>query len=205
MTKKAKYAIPLLALAVIIPFGFVSAQITPGGEAPASGPVYTGEDPTVNEEELDAKADAIISAIVGLQVQNDDLERHSVDETIQETIDVNNAAIDSLFAELDTLRPPIQLAEILPEDRQKMNAAMDRLMVSNLPLVGFGINSYTGQLNVKIDVDKATPDIEDELRKIAPDVQMNITYVKNNAVFQSSCNTTTKFCDPLIGGSAGED
>lgn len=181
------------------------AQVTPGEDDPVSEPANTGGDPTVSEEDRDARVDAIGLAIIQLQLQNDELVRYSVNGTVQEQIEDNNEAMEDLFAEWDVLMPPIPVVEVSPEDRHKMNSAMTRLMASDLPLMGAGIDPSTGMLNVEIDVNNATPDIEDRIRAIATDVQLSFTYHKDYPVFQGACNESTGYCDPLIGGSEGED
>ena len=125
--------------------------------------------------------------------------------TVQEKIEENNEAMEGLFAEWDVLMPPVPVVELSPEDGRKMNSAMTRLMASDLPLPGVRIDSSTGMLGVEIDANNATPDIEDRVRAIATDVQLSFTYSKDYPVFQGSCNQSAGYCDPLIGGSEGED
>lgn len=160
------------------------AQTAPGEDGPVSEPASTGADPPINENDADARVDAIGLAIIQLQLQNDELSKHSVDGNTQEKIEENNEAIEDLFGEWDVLMPPIPIVEISPEDRQKMNSAMNRLMASDLPLFGAGIDPSTGMLNVEINANNATSDIEDKIRAIATDVQLSFTYSKDYPVFQ---------------------
>ena len=194
--KNTKYTIPLLVLAVLIPLGFINAQTTPGDEGPVSEPAYT-ENPTLSEKELDAKFDDIMFSIIELQVQNDELAMHSVDEAIQDEIDNNNEVIEGLFAELDELIPPIQVVEISPEDRQRMNKVMDMLSTSGIPLIGLGIDPSTGHINVEIDANKAELGVEDEIMEITGDIPITIIYSYDYPVFQSSCNKATSYCNPI--------
>ena len=203
MTAKHLKILSFLAVTVIVTAMIsitADAQIIPMEDGPVSEPAGTGGDPAVDEGDLDAKIDAIGLAIVQMQLQNDELSRYSANETIQEKIGDNNEAIKDLFAELDVLVPPIPVVEVSPEDRDRMNSAMTRLMASDLPLMGIGIDSSTGMLNVEIDVNKATPDIEDRIRAIAADVQLSFTYHKDYPAFQNSCNQSSGYCDPLTGG-----
>lgn len=194
--KNTKYTIPLLVLAVLIPFGFINAQTTPGDEDSVSEPAYT-KDPTLSEEELDAKFDDIMFSIIELQVQNDKLAMHSVDEAIQDEIDNNNEAIEGMFAELDELISPIRVVEISPEDRQRMNKVMDMLSTSGIPLMTLGIDPSTGHINVEIDANKAELGVEDDIMEIAGDIPITIIYSYDYPVFQSSCNKATSYCNPI--------
>lgn len=208
MTTRNLKMLSLLAVMAIVTATISAAayaQTVPGGDGPVSGPASTGADPTTSENDTDARVDAIGLAIIQLQLQNNELSRYSVNGTIQEQIGENNEAIKDLFAEWDVLMPPIPAVEISQEDRQEMNSAMTRLMASDLPLLGAGIDPSTGMLEVKIDANNATSDIEGKIRAIATDVQLSFTYSKDYPVFQGSCNQPAGYCDPLIGGSKGED
>lgn len=206
-TKNLKMLSLLAVMAIVTATISVTAytQTVPGEDDPVSEPANTGADPTINENDTDARVDAIGLAIIQLQLQNNELYKYSVNEEIQEQIEENNEAIEDLFAEWDVLMPPIPVVEISQEDRQKMNSAMTRLMESDLPLLGAGIDPSTGMLEVKIYANNATSDIEDRVRAIATDVQLSFTYSKDYPVFQGSCDPSTGYCDPLIGGSKGED
>ena len=209
MTTKNLKVLLLLAVMVLITAAISTvthAQIAPGeDDGTISVPGYTGENPAVDEGDLDAKIDAIGLAIVQLQIQNDELHRYSVDESIQKKIKNNNDTIDDLFAEWDILMPPITVVDISPNDEHIMKSTIAHLMASDLPLFGAGINPSTGMLDVTINANNATSNIEDRLKSIAPGVPMSFIYSKDYPTFQGSCNKSTGFCDPLIGGSKGED
>ena len=128
------------------------AQTVPGEDDPVGEPANTGADPIINENDTDARVDAIVLAIIQLQLQNNELSKYSVNETIQEKIEENNEAMEGLFAEWDVLMPPVSVVEISPEDRHKMNSALTRLIASDLALLGVRIDSPTGMLGVEIDV-----------------------------------------------------
>ena len=184
------------------------AQTTLGKNSSISEP-YTVDD-TISEEEMSQKINDIGFAILQLQIQNQHLTQFSTNELIQDMIIDNNEEIDKLSIQLyelaDKLWPKVPIVEIPAEDEAKMNAALPKLAVSGLPLLQMGINRSTGVLDVIVDIDRTTPDIEQKIREIAIGVEVNITYDKDTAVFQSSsCDRTTEYCDPLIGGSKGED
>ena len=197
-TEIAKEKIPIIA----------HAQTTLGENSSISEP-YTVDD-TLAEEEMSQKINDIGFAILQLQIQNQHLTQFSTNELIQDMIKDNNEEIDKLSIQLyelaDKLWPKVPIVEIPAEDEAKMNAALPKLAVSGLPLLQMGINRSTGVLDVIVDIDRTTPDIEQKIREIAIGVEVNITYDKNTAVLQSSsCNRTTEYCDPIIGGSKGED
>ena len=196
-TKNLKMLSLLAVMAILTATISVTAyaQTVHGEDDPVSEPANTGADPTINENDTDARVDAIGLAII--QLQNNELSEYSANGDMQEQIGENNEAIEDLFEEWNALMPPILVVEISQEDRQKMNSAMTRLMASDLPLFGAGIDPSTGMLGVEIDANNATSDIEDKIRAIATDVQLSFTYSKDYPVFQGSCNTSTGYCDPL--------
>ncbi len=111
----------------------------------------------------------------------------------------------SFTTQLDAIAPPEPIIDISEESALEMNRAMSKLTESGLPLLEIAIDQSTGLLNVVIDSDSAMDDTEDEIRKITADIGLDITYGLDDARFHSSCNQYTKLCDPLIGGSIGED
>ena len=169
----------------------------------------TNEPYTVYEDLSDQNKSRIKDigfAILQLQLQNDNLTQFSTNQLMQDMIKDNNEEIDKLFAELDMLWPDVPVVEVSAEDKAKMNAVIWKLVANDLPLIGMGIDGSTGMLDIIVDIDRATPDIEQKIREIAVGVEVDITYDKNTAVFQSSsCDRTTEYCDPIIGGSKGED
>ena len=193
-TEIAKERIPIIA----------HAQTTLGENSSISEP-YTVDD-TLSEEEKSKRIKDIGFALLQLKLQNQHLTQFSTNELIQDMIKDNNEEVDRLLAEFDVLLPDVPVVEISAEDEAKMNAVLPKLAASDLPLIEVGINWSTGLLDVVVDIDRTTPDIEQKIREIAVGVEVNITYDKNTAVLQSSsCNRTTGYCDPLIGGSKGED
>ena len=124
---------------------------------------------------------------------------------VQDAIKQNNATILRLMERLDVLSPPIVVVEVSKADEAKMNAAMDKLVNSSLPLLGMGIDSPTGTLRVMIDIDRADQYTEAKIKEIATGVNFTFTYHRDTASFQGACNQSTKYCNPLVGGSVGED
>lgn len=50
------------------------------------------------------------------------------------------------------------VVEVSGSDRAKIDAAMERLAKSGLPLLEMGIDPPTGSLGIMIDIDRAGPD-----------------------------------------------
>ncbi|MDE0090354.1 MAG: hypothetical protein OXP12_03235 [Thaumarchaeota archaeon] len=194
MSAKNLKILPLLAgmaIAAAAISAATYAQTAPEEAGPASEPSGAGAEHTVGEEDPDARVDAIGLAIIQLQLQNNELAKYPTNGAIQGQIEDNNETVEGLFAEWDVLMPPVPVAEISPADRHRMNSAMTRLMASDLPLLGSRINSSTGMLDVEIDANNATPDIEDRVRAIATDAQLRFTYSKDYPAFQGSDSQPT--------------
>ena len=228
MIAKQKTALfAALVATTIISFSIMTyAQTMPGDEDSVSDPVRANENTTrvnenttrvnenttrVNEnttrvnDDVQARIDAMGFAIVQLHLQNGELVKYSTNEYIQDMIDDNNEDVADLVADMEDLLPELPTVEIPEEEERSMHTAMHKLAVSGLPILGMEINTSTGTLDVEIDINKTTTDTEDNIRNITSDIRLNIYYGKDDAVFQSSCDPTTRYCNPLIGGSLGED
>lgn len=124
-----------------------------------------------------------------------------LDELIQSNLD----RIDVITAQLDKIAPSAPAVKVSPEMEKKMNEIRYHLMESDLPLLEIYINPSTGKLTVTVDKDKST-DLSVELNVfIKNDFPLEIRYAADTAEFQGACNSSTNYCDPLIGGSLGED
>ena len=101
----------------------------------------------------------------------------------------NNNRIDRLHAELDELILELPVVEDPESDDPRMIAIILKLALSDLPLLGMGVDTSTGMLDIVIDIDRATPDIEQQIQNIAIGVILNFEYAENTARFQSgSCD-----------------
>ena len=198
--------IPLLTILFAFPIGIVVAPETPCVEDDVQDAATVNET-ALSRDEIEEQIDKIGFVVFELEVQNKQLEKFSSNEYVRDVIEVNNATINRLMAKLDELSPPIPVVEVSAEEEKKMQNVMLRLAQSGLPILGMGINPSTGMLGVEVNAENKTmPHIEHSIRQIAHDVQVGeITYVTDDAVLQSSCSQTTGYCDPLIGGSSGED
>ncbi len=182
-----------------------NAQITPGEDGPITTPARTGST-TLSDDEISKKVDEIGFAMLQLKIQNQHLAQFSTNELIQDMINDNEEEIEKLFAQMMEIWPPLVVVEIPADVEARMNTVLPKLAESGLPVLGMGIDHLTGTLSVKVDVERTTPDTEQKIREIAGDVPLSITFVADDAVFQSaSCDRTTGYCDPLVGGSLGED
>lgn len=164
------------------------AQQEPGEGDPIRNPATVNGKPTGSEEsETERRIDEIMEAVDELVWQNNQLRASSAnDKNAQDAIERNDEAILRLMKQLDVLAPPIPVAEVSGSDRAKLNAAMERLAKSGLPLLEMGIDPPTGSLGIMIDVDRAGPDTEKRIREIAAGVDLEITYGADAASFQTA-------------------
>ena len=109
-----------------------------------------------------------------------------------------------LWAELDEIAPPIVVKEISPEEKASIDTARDKLRESDLPVLGHWIDPPTGKLTIEINVDIAQSDVIKKITEITGDIPLIVYYTKPTATFQN-CDSTTRLCNPIVGGSEGED
>ncbi len=105
------------------------------------------------------------------------------------------------------LAPKKELADISDEKKIEIEILMWKMAATNHLFLSMGLDPYTGELDILLDVLKAPniDEINEELRIIAGDtVQINVVYGQNNARFQGSCNSQTGYCPTIIGASKGE-
>ena len=189
------YLIPILTLALLLaPLQVVQAQHAPGQNDLDQDPITVNEGSAdLEESETERQIDEITAMVRQLTWQNNQLYEASVndDKNAQDTMERNNEAILRLMEQLDVLSPPIVVVEISESTKTKMNAIMDKLMESDLPLLEMGIDPSTGSLGLMVDIDRAGPDTEKKIREIATSVNLTITYDTDDASFQGACNQST--------------
>ncbi|WP_067960105.1 hypothetical protein [Nitrosopumilus sp. Nsub] len=131
--------------------------------------------------------DEIGTQILKLKVDNQQLEMVGKDSTIP-LIMANERKIDSLFAQLDEVIPKLPIAEISDADMQKMEFAMDRLQEIGLALHKLGVDDSTGILEVEVDIERESKNIDAKIMKIiGSDIPTEITYSVNRASLQGAC------------------
>lgn len=165
---------------------------------------------TLTQEQIDKRVDELIDKIGDLYFENhvlyeaisddDILNKQTLDEITQ-----NNQTIQTLRKELDILYPIPPDIHIPDEEITRMENAMLALTQTDLPLFAMGINHATGTLDMKIYKERAYLGVEKDIKEYTKDIPIVITYGKNTAKFQSSCDSSTGYCDPIIGGVKSED
>lgn len=131
---------------------------------------------------LDAEIDRLGLAIARLQIENGELARPPVSEEARQTISQNNEDIAEMLTLLDALSPPAPTVEIPDHTRAQMNAAMDALIESGLPVYGLVPNSSTGNLDIFVE---SPVNIDDQIRQITGDLPIHITYGTNTFRLQA--------------------
>ena len=175
--------IPLSALVLLATLGAAAcAQQAPGQDGSDWNPVIVN---SPRDPEAERQFDEILETVWQLRQQNQMYES-SVNggKDVQDAIKQNNATILRLMERFDVLFPPIVVVEVSEADEAKMNAAMDKLVNSDLPLLGMGIDPPTGTLRVTIDIDRADQHTEAKIREIATGVNFTFTYGGDTASFQ---------------------
>lgn len=155
--------------------------------------------------EQEAQIDEIVMQIV--QMQQENLKYEKLPETPERADHRarNLEKIDRLFAQLDAIVPPRPTVEIDSGLKEQMVDAQFALMESGLPLLEIYIGSSTGLLTIIVNQEEST-DLESRIQDlIGEDIPIEVRYSLDTARFHGSCNTATDYCDPLIGGSLGED
>ena len=123
---------------------------------------------------------------------------------VQQLIADNEAKIKSLEKKYYELSPKRQLADISEERRNELTLNMWKLASTDYPFLSMGINSYTGEINIRLDESKIS-DIDQELQRIVGEnIPLNITYGQDDAELQGSCPSQTGKCTTIIGASKGE-
>lgn len=206
MTLKNSTAIMMaITLLVVIMPVLAYAQTVPGEEDPPWVPTRVTGNATLTEAEINQRVYEILSTVEELWSHNERLSGFPSDELARDAIARNDNTINDLLAELDEISPPIIVKEISPEEKERIDLARAALTESDLPILGHGIEPSTGMLRIKIDVNRAESDVEQKIREITGNVPLKIMYKENTATFQASCNPSTEYCDPLIGGSKGQN
>ena len=142
-----------------------------------------------------------------VQIQQDNIKYEQLPDTPEkaELIARNLDRIDGLFAELDAIVPPDLTVEIDSQLKEQMIDAMSALVASDLPLLEIYIGSSTGLLTITVDKEESI-NLQSSIQEIiGENIPIDIKYEVDTARFQGSCSTSTDYCDPLIGGSLGED
>ncbi len=150
------------------------------------------------------KLDQVGKALLMLQIQNEQLKEITGIPSITAMTVGNDQKIATLQVELDNIIPKSPLAKIDPATEAKMNDAFDRLLESDFPLLGFGINSKTGVFDIEVDSDRSG-NIDKELQKFVGErVPIDVTYGIYDATLQGSCVGQTGYCSTIIGASKSE-
>ena len=181
-----------------------------------SNPEYNStkaaEDPALTEEQIHMRVNELIDEIGTLYLENWDLDEAISDEgvvdkdALEEKIAQNNQTINTLRAELDILYPIPPDIYIPEEDLERLENAEEAVFKSGLPWFTLHINRATATLDVVLNIDYAGPDTAEKVLELTKDAPVVITYAKNNVKLQSgSCNTTTGYCNPLVGGARVEE
>ncbi len=155
--------------------------------------------------EQETRFDEIMEQIV--QLQQDNIKHANLPDTPEKTelIARNLDRIDEFLAQLEAIAPSDPTVEIEPRLKERMVAAQYALMESELPLLEAYIGSSTGLLTITVDKERSTDLMSSIQDFIGEDIPIEVRYGSDTAVFQGSCNTSTGYCNPLIGGSLGED
>ena len=155
--------------------------------------------------EQEAQFDEFIDQV--LQLQQDNIKYADLPDTPEkiELIARNLDRIDEFIAQADVIFPPDPTVEIEPQLKEQMIDAQYALMESELPLLEAYVGSSTGLLTITVDKERSTDLMSSIQDFIGEDIPIEVRYALNTAVFQGSCNTSTGYCNPLIGGSLGED
>jgi len=201
-------AVMLSYLTVSLGIDSVSAQEVPGSEDPEQEPVTANENTTQEDpmsDELREILDGLAQSVVDLQIENQRLAESSDDESVRDAIEDNDRRIAELIEDINELDPPRQVVEISASDEARMNEIILALVHSDLPLVGVGIDAYTGKISIEVDSAQNTTSTKADILAITGSVPIDITYVDNDATFLSSCNTSTRYCNPVVGGALAED
>jgi len=83
---------------------------------------------------------------------------------------------------------------------------MEKLLKSDFPLNSFGINSGTGVLDIEVDTDRTSENLDEELQEfVGENVPINVTYDAYDASFQGYCSGQSGDCTTIIGASKGEN
>jgi len=182
---RAKAAAACLALALVLSGSAIYAQQAPAQNGPGQDPAAVSGSASSVESETERQIDEIMETVDRLMEQNNQLlESAAGDEDARDAMERNDEAILRLMERLDALSPPILVAEVSESDERRMNAAMEKLAWSGLPLLEMGIDPPTGSLGVTIDADRAGPYTEERVREIAAGIDLKITYDTDRASFQ---------------------
>lgn len=217
VTKDAKTMLfASLIATIVLSFSVMTyAQIMPGEEDTVHEPVIANKyeahdnstaDITVifddfiveNMSATNQQIEHIFASVELLEFQNEQLESVSGNGTVHETIARNNIAISELWAELDEISPPTVVKEISSEEKVEINAAREKLLESDLPILGNWVDSPTGKLTIEINMDIAESDILERITEITGEIPLIVHYTKPTATFQG-CDNTTGLCNPHSG------
>lgn len=188
----------IMIAAVIIPLsalGMVHAKM------PNEGKIDIEEQTTQRAQ----KIDQLNSFIEAKLIESRELDKLPQNPENNRLRNDNAKEIESLIEELDKISPRTPTKYIPEALKEKMMDAQMRLIESELPIYAVGITSETGKLNVKVDSTKDT-DISKEIQEfVGRDIPLEIEYGINTFRFHASNCASDGSCNPIIGGSRGED
>jgi len=181
-------AISILSILMVGGMGTVHAQLTPEQEL-----------------ELDRLWMQYIDVYSDMQHL---MENPPVKKSSSNITKMNNtlSQLESQIAVLESQMLPVQLAEIDPEIKAKMETTLDRLSESEFPWYHLSIDDLSGVL--EIGIDQKSENINDQIIQFINDttIPIYIYYGNSTFTFQSrNCDNPQERCDPIIGGSSGED
>lgn len=139
---RAKAAAACLALALVLLGSAIYAQQAPAQNGPGQDAAAVSGSASSVESETERQIDEIMETVDRLMEQNNQLRESAAgDEGARDAMERNDEAILRLMERLDALSPPILVAEVSESDERRMNAAMEKLVWSGLPLLEMGDRS----------------------------------------------------------------
>lgn len=166
--------------------------------------VYAEE--TTTETNKTKLQDRLGKKMLELEIANSEYSQQEQTPKIQEKIEKNEKKINKIIKKMDAIFDQPKVVKINDDKRLEYESTMAEMRNSNLPFLSMGIDSYTGKITAKLDVDKTSMRLASENSvKKWEDKDVHITYGKDAATYQSgSCESQNGFCDPIIGASLGE-
>ncbi len=168
------------------------------GMAQAEVEIIEGETDAEKQDRLGHLMRSLEREIESLEKEEYSVER---DTTLSEKEKLLSEVEEGYYA----LSPKKELADISDERREYLTSLMWKLASTGSPFLSMGIDSYTGEINIRLDESK-TDNIDKELQAlVGDDVVLDIVYGSDDARFQGSCPDQTGECDTIIGASKGEN
>ena len=200
IAKRTKTILFASLIAAMLPF--VSLHIADA----TSNENTDGSIQDITTAELNQKIDELNTSIEQKQIENRLLAALPETDTNNQRISANTQEIAKLSEKLEAIAPATPSAFISDAMREKMDDAQARLIGSDLPIYAIGITSETGKLNIKVDSTR-TQNIDQRIQEfVGNDIPLEIEYGVNEFSFQASnCASSSGPCNPIIGGSHGED